>query len=191
MPLTFEGTANPEVTDGLIERISVLDLSAVEVSLQAEGMQAERVDWAVGSYRQFLTIAALFPETEFAPSKDTDIAWHAHIDSANYDDDIVSVFGERPFVHNAGLGERPEELPRLLEAWENTLSATRYVFGETSLFETTSEDTQPAYCGGGGGRDIAPAACSKCVGDLVPAACSSVPPEARLGELSLLGASII
>lgn len=78
--------------------IAALDLSTIRNRLMHPraglGWSAARTQAAESDYREFLTIAKLFPQETPAPTADVDSFWHFHIlDTMKYAVDCSNAFG--------------------------------------------------------------------------------------------------
>ncbi|MEM5431270.1 hypothetical protein [Cupriavidus oxalaticus] len=124
------------------EAIGALDFSRMKAKLlhqQHRDWTLESLEQAERGYRQFLKLAAKYPETPAVPSELVDAFWHAHIlDTRRYADDCMQIFGyilhHDPYVGIDG----PEDESRLM-----AMAAT-----SDALFvrEFGSPLTSAAYC---------------------------------------------
>lgn len=123
------------------------DIDALDFSkMKAKLLHQQHQDWTPASleqaedgYRQFLKLAAKYPETPAVPSELVDAFWHAHIlDTRRYADDCVRIFG-RVLHHDPYVGiDGPEDEARLL--------AMAAASDALNLREFGSPLTSAAYC---------------------------------------------
>lgn len=124
------------------QAIDALDFSRMKAKLlhqQHRDWTMESLEQAERGYRQFLKLAAKYPETPAVPSELVDAFWHAHIlDTRRYADDCLRVFGyilhHDPYVGIDG----PEDEARLM-----AMAATSDTL---SMREFGSPPTSAAYC---------------------------------------------
>ncbi|SPA34301.1 conserved hypothetical protein [Cupriavidus taiwanensis] len=123
------------------------DIDALDFErMKAKLLHQRHLDWTPASleqaedgYRQFLKLAAKYPETPAVPSELVDAFWHAHIlDTRRYADDCMRIFG-RVLHHDPYVGiDGPEDEARLL-----ALAASSDAL---NLREFGSPLTSAAYC---------------------------------------------
>lgn len=150
----------------------------------------ETVARAEAGYRQFLKLAAQYPDTAIVPSEEVDQFWHAHIlDTRRYADDCERIFG---FVlhHNPYVGiDGADDEARLFELASATGALMERMLGAAAQAQaaaycavTPGAQTQPAYCAIAPGAKTRAAYCAVTPGvEATPAYCAIAPsvPAAR------------
>jgi hypothetical protein len=150
----------------------------------------ETVARAAAGYRQFLKLAAQYPDTPIVPSEEVDQFWHAHIlDTRRYADDCERIFG---FVlhHNPYVGiDGADDEARLFELASATGALMERMLGVAAQAQaaaycavTPAAQTQPAYCAIAPGAKTRAAYCAVTPGvEATPAYCAIAPsvPAAR------------
>lgn len=90
----------------------------------------EQTERAIARYVRFLQLAAENPDRPVAPTREIDTIWHLHMLSpVAYQRDCMALFG-KVLDHDGGFGVDPEELPRLVEAFEDTAQRWEAKYGE-------------------------------------------------------------
>lgn len=93
----------------------------------------DKVRKAISDYEKFLMLAAKYPETPLAPTRDIDAIWHLHmLHPVAYANDCQRLLGHI-LDHDGGFGQTPEELPVLKEVFAKTSSLWEQEFGEPYL----------------------------------------------------------
>ncbi|KAA0571100.1 hypothetical protein [Azospirillum sp. Sh1] len=126
--------------------IAELDLSAVHADLvRRDGMTPAQADAAITMYRQFLTLAALYPAIPVCPPSAADKAWHRHMmRPLAYFDVCQPLFGG-PLDHDPDAYGTPE----FTAAWGETRRLFREHFGIELLADATALEANsraPAAC---------------------------------------------
>lgn len=81
-------------------------------------------------YQMFLLLAAKYPGTGLAPTRDIDVMWHLHmLHPLAYYQDCQRLFGTI-LDHDGGFGADPSELPELKETFRATARLWEATFGE-------------------------------------------------------------
>lgn len=163
--------------------IDALDFARMKAKLlhRRDGQWTpETVARAEAGYRQFLKLAAQYPDTAIVPNEEVDQFWHAHIlDTRRYADDCERIFG---FVlhHNPYVGiDGADDEARLFELASATGALMERTFGAGAQAQaaycavTPSVEAKPAYCA------IAPGAQAA-----QPAYCAVTPSQGQGGEVS-------
>ena len=128
----------------MYQAIDELDFSRIKAKLmyRREGVIAlRRVERAEAGYRQFLKLAAKYPDAPIVPSEEVDEFWHMHIlDTQRYAADCERIFGY--MIHHdpySGIDGAQDEARHLaLAATSDELAA--HEFG-------VAGNTEPvAYC---------------------------------------------
>ena len=129
--------------------IEALDLSLVKRKIACKdegyGWTPEHTERIERGYRQFLSLLASHPGTQFAPTRDIDKFWHAHILSTRqYAADCERIFGE--FLHhNPTLGMLGDE-DKLDQAYQALHTLFEREFGEAVPANAVTP-AEPAWCG--------------------------------------------
>jgi hypothetical protein len=121
--------------------IDALDFERIKAKLlhrHRGAMTSEAVAHAEAGYRQFLKLAAKYPDEPVVPNEEVDEFWHMHIlDTQRYAADCERIFGY-VMHHNPYMGiDGEEDEARLLEAAERSEKLFAREFGATA---------QAAYC---------------------------------------------
>ncbi|BDB29273.1 hypothetical protein CTP10_R66870 (plasmid) [Cupriavidus sp. P-10] len=135
------------------EAIDTLNFSRMKAKLlhqQHRDWTMESLEEAEGGYRQFLKLAAKYPETPAVPSELVDAFWHAHIlDTRRYADDCVRIFGyilhHDPYVGIDG----PEDEARLMAMAATSDALNMREFGSpltSSAYCARAATDNAAYC---------------------------------------------
>jgi len=135
------------------DAIDGLDFSRMKAKLlhqQHRNWTIESLEQAERGYRQFLKLAAKYPDTPAVPSELVDAFWHAHIlDTRRYADDCVRIFGHI-LHHDPYVGiDGPEDEARLMAmaAASNTLNVREFGSPLTSAAYCARAATDNAtYC---------------------------------------------
>ncbi len=81
----------------MLAAIDELDFSRIKAKLmhRGDGIEAlPQIERAEAGYRQFLRLAAKYPDAPIVPSEEVDEFWHMHIlDTARYSADCERIFG--------------------------------------------------------------------------------------------------
>jgi hypothetical protein len=135
--------------------IDALDFERIKAKLlhRHHGkMTAQAVARAEAGYRQFLKMAAKYPEEPVVPSEEVDEFWHMHIlDTQRYGDDCERIFG-RFMHHDPYIGiDGPEDEARLQEAADRSHALFMREFGEAAqapayCIRSTVDSSNAAYC---------------------------------------------
>ncbi|TAM51283.1 MAG: hypothetical protein EPN57_18725 [Paraburkholderia sp.] len=144
-------TTKRGVTD-MYNAIDALDFGRIKAKLmhRHDGVLALRtIERAEAGYRQFLKLAAKYPDAPIVPSKEVDEFWHMHIlDTQRYSADCERIFGY--MIHHdpySGIDGGEDEARHLaLTAHSSELVA--YEFGEGTAYcvrPAVMGDAQ-AYC---------------------------------------------
>jgi hypothetical protein len=135
--------------------IDALDFERIKAKLlhRHHGkMTAQAVARAEAGYRQFLKVAAKYPEEPVVPSEEVDEFWHMHIlDTQRYGADCERIFGH--FMHHdpyIGI-DGPEDEARLQEAADRSHALFMREFGEAAqapayCIRSTVDSSNAAYC---------------------------------------------
>ena len=126
----------------MLRAIDELDFERIKAKLlhrHRGAMTSEAVDRAEAGYRQFLKLAAKYPDVPVVPSEAVDEFWHMHIlDTQRYAADCQRIFGY--IVHHdpyTGI-DGPADEARHLEAVERSNALRAREFGDAA--------EAPAYC---------------------------------------------
>lgn len=128
-------------------KVQALDLEPIIFKLvnpdDGQGWPVAKADVVAKEYRDFLTLAHLYPEKNIVPSKSVDKFWHAHIlDTQKYQEDCQQLFG-RMLHHFPYFGMRGEEDARnLKQSGEETRALFKSHFGYTPTARFTDCTTQ-------------------------------------------------
>jgi hypothetical protein len=143
--------------DGTIETmwqaIDALDFSRMKAKLlhqKSAHWSAESLEQAESGYRQFLKLAAKYPDTPAVPSEQVDAFWHAHIlDTRRYGADCERIFGY-VLHHDPYVGiDGPQDEARLMEMAAASDALSRREFGRpltSAAYCARAATDQPAYC---------------------------------------------
>ncbi|WP_029050207.1 hypothetical protein [Cupriavidus sp. amp6] len=134
------------------QHIDTLDFSRMKAKLlqqQHARWTPESLEHAESGYRQFLKLAAKYPDTPAVPSEQVDAFWHAHIlDTRRYASDCERIFGY-VLHHNPYVGiDGPEDEVRLMEMAATSDALSMHEFGSTLTSAAYSREAadNPAYC---------------------------------------------
>jgi hypothetical protein len=126
----------------MLRAIDELDFERIKAKLlhrHRGTMTSEAVDRAEAGYRQFLKLAAKYPDVPVVPSEAVDEFWHMHIlDTQRYAADCERIFGY--IVHHdpyTGI-DGPADEARHLEDVERSNALRAREFGDAA--------EAPAYC---------------------------------------------
>jgi hypothetical protein len=114
-------------------------------------MTSEDVAHAEAGYRQFLKLAAKYPDAPVVPNEAVDEFWHMHIlDTQRYAADCERIFGYIVH-HNPYMGiDGKEDEARLLEAAERSDAIFAREFGKAAkaayCIRPMADATSAAYC---------------------------------------------
>ncbi|CCQ98490.1 conserved hypothetical protein [[Clostridium] ultunense Esp] len=90
-------------------------------------------------YRKFLFLKQLYPKKRFSPAFDIDEMWHLHmLHPRQYYNDCIKLFGDI-LDHNGGFGKKEEELPLLLEYFNETKQLWEKEFREEYITQTSRD----------------------------------------------------
>ncbi|WP_232833462.1 glycine-rich domain-containing protein [Paraburkholderia kururiensis] len=159
--------------------IDALDFARMKAKLlhRRDGQWTpETVARAEAGYRQFLKLAAQYPDTAIVPSEEVDQFWHAHIlDTKRYANDCERIFG---FVlhHNPYVGiDGADDEARLFELASATGALMERTFGTAAQEQAQAA----AYCAVTPGAQAQPAYCAITPGVEAQAAYCAVTPNAE------------
>ena len=87
-----------------MERVALLDFTALKRKIETtEGWSADAVAEGEKLYRNYLSLAMVYPHKSLSPSLAIDEFWHAHIlDTRAYTADCEMLFGR--YLHHVPLG---------------------------------------------------------------------------------------
>jgi hypothetical protein len=140
--------------EAMCQAIDELDFSRIKAKLmhRQDGVIALRqIESTEAGYRQFLKLAAKYPDAPIVPSKEVDEFWHMHIlDTQRYGADCERIFGY--MIHHdpySGIdGEADEARHLALAAASNELSAREFAEGEGVAYciKAAAKNDATAYC---------------------------------------------
>ncbi|MBP0624083.1 glycine-rich domain-containing protein [Cupriavidus consociatus] len=133
--------------------IDNLDFSRMKAKLlhqQHAHWTPESLEHAESGYRQFLKLAAKYPDTPAVPSEQVDAFWHAHIlDTRRYASDCERIFGY-VLHHNPYVGiDGPEDEVRLMEMAATSDALSMHEFGSpltSAAYCAREAADKPTYC---------------------------------------------
>ncbi|HEV3105481.1 MAG TPA: hypothetical protein VGZ01_07325 [Trinickia sp.] len=147
---------------GMWRAIDELDLTRIKAKLlhrNRGALTSEEAERAEAGYRQFLKLAAKFPEENIVPSAEVDEFWHMHIfDTQRYGTDCERIFGHMlhhdPYggieggedeAHHFELAAASHELASREFGWDQ--QATAYVSASASAYSVrpSREAASAAY----------------------------------------------
>ena len=168
----------------MYKAIDELDFTRIKAKLMhgRDGVIALRtIELAEADYRQFLKLAAKYPNAPIAPSKEVDEFWHMHIlDTQRYSADCERIFGY--MIHHdpfSGIEGGEDEARHLsLAAQSEDLKVREFGEGSAYCVKPEAKGDAKAYCVKPEAKGDATAYCVKpeAKGD-APAYC--VKPEAK------------
>lgn len=135
------------------QAIEALDFSRMKAKL----LHQQHVRWTLESleeaergYRQFLKLAAKYPDSPAVPSEQVDAFWHAHIlDTRRYAGDCERIFGY-VLHHDPYVGiDGPEDEARLLKMAVASDELSTREFGRpltSAAYCARAATEDPAYC---------------------------------------------
>jgi hypothetical protein len=140
----------------MLRAIDELDFERIKAKLMHRHggtATSEAIDRAEGGYRQFLKLAAKYPDFPVVPSEAVDEFWHMHIlDTQRYAADCARIFGYIVH-HDPYMGiDGPEDEVRLLEAAERSNALWAQEFGDAAaasaycIRSTEAASSSAAYC---------------------------------------------
>ena len=134
----------------------------------------ERVEHALGEYKQFLALMLWYPDAVLVPSEAIDDVWHTHVlNTARYQADCEQIFGR--FQHHApSFGESEEVQAEHLKGRDETLDLFAEAFGDVPESYVTNDALK---CG----RISADAKCGRVNAD---AKCGRVNAEPKCGRVN-------
>ena len=133
-----------------LSAIAKLDLEPIMVKLmdkeEGEGWTLEQVMRAARRYRQFLSLAAKYPDRVIVPTGEIDEFWHAHIlDTEKYAEDCERIFGSI-LHHFPYFGMRcAQDLVDLRNAFNATVTLFFEEFGEM-IVDSVDSGEQGSSC---------------------------------------------
>ena len=77
--------------------VESLDLERLKwkITRKHPTIDSEGIEMMEREYKRFLTLKIIYPKQSFAPTRNMDVMWHAHIlDTANYRMDCHKLFGK-------------------------------------------------------------------------------------------------
>jgi hypothetical protein len=139
----------------MLNAIDKLDFERIKRKLMHRhrgALTEEAIEQAEAGYRQFLKLAAKYPDVPVVPSEAVDEFWHMHIlDTQRYAADCERIFGYM-IHHDPYLGiDGPEDEARLLEAAKHSNALFEREFGGAAqapayCIRPMNGDSQAAYC---------------------------------------------
>lgn len=133
--------ATASVTDVIISVDLVASVRKSEDGFFTDLPENEAFESA-SRYRKFLTLIKRYPRTAFAPTRDIDEMWHAHmLHPVAYYRDCIANFGEI-IDHDGGFGAEEHEAPVLEATFRHTAELWEREFGEPYA----SNDTRGVKC---------------------------------------------
>jgi hypothetical protein len=136
---------------GAIDELDFERIKAKLLHRHRGAMTSEAVAHAEAGYRQFLKLAAKYPDAPVVPNETVDEFWHMHIlDTQRYAADCERIFGYIVH-HNPYMGiDGEEDEARLLEAAERSDALFAREFGEAAhaayCIRPMAEASSAAYC---------------------------------------------
>lgn len=126
--------------------VNAINLDAVMGSaVKREGLPTDRAPAAVETYRQFLTLAAAYPDRIICVPSDADKIWHQHIlSSGQYRKDCSALYGRQLSHDPNAFGT-----PTFAAAWAETVTLYKAHFGVDLDSDPTALDRtalSPANC---------------------------------------------
>ena len=153
-------TTERDIAD-MYQAIDELDFTRIKAKLmhKQDGVIALRkIERAEAGYRQFLKLAAKYPDAPIVPSKEVDEFWHMHIlDTQRYSLDCERIFGY--MIHHdpySGIeGGEDEARHFALAAASEDMALREFSEGEAAYcVKAVGEGAMQAYCVKAvGGRD--------------------------------------
>ncbi|MGN6085250.1 glycine-rich domain-containing protein [Trinickia sp.] len=141
----------------MYQAIDELDFSRIKAKLmyRREGVVAlRRIERAEAGYRQFLKLAAKYPDAPIVPSEEVDEFWHMHIlDTQRYGADCERIFGY--MIHHdpySGIDGAQDEARHLaLAATSDELAAREFGVAEDAeavayCVKPEAKGDAKAYC---------------------------------------------
>lgn len=117
--------------------VDAIDLSTITAAaIKREHLPSERAPAAETAYRQFLALAAAYPQKVICVPSDADKIWHQHIlSTAKYAKDCAALCG-RPINHDANAFGTP----KFAAAWADTVALYKDHFGVALDADPTALD---------------------------------------------------
>jgi hypothetical protein len=138
----------------MFQAIDELDFTRIKAKLmhKQDGVIALRkIERAEAGYRQFLKLAAKYPDAPIVPSKEVDEFWHMHIlDTQRYSADCERIFGY--MIHHdpySGIEGGDDEARHLaLAAASDAMSLREFGEGEVGAYcvKAVAGRDEQAYC---------------------------------------------
>ena len=138
----------------MYQAIDELDFSRIKAKLmhRQDGVIALRqIESAEAGYRQFLKLAAKYPDAPLVPSKEIDEFWHMHIlDTQRYSADCERIFGY--MIHHdpySGIDSEADEARHLaLAAASDELNGREFAEagGGAYCIKSAAKGDATAYC---------------------------------------------
>jgi hypothetical protein len=140
----------------MLRAIDELDFERIKAKLvhrHGGAMSSEAVERAEAGYRQFLKLAAKYPDVPVVPGEAVDEFWHMHIlDTRRYAADCERIFGHI-LHHDPYMGiDGPEDEVRLQKAAERSHALYVREFGEAAegmaycIRPMAEESSSAAWC---------------------------------------------
>jgi len=145
-------TTERDIAD-MYQAIDELDFTRIKAKLmhKQDGVIALRkIERAEAGYRQFLKLAAKYPDAPIVPSKEVDEFWHMHIlDTQRYSADCERIFGY--MIHHdpySGIEGGEDEARHLaLAAASEAMAVREFSEGEVAYcVKAAGEGAVEAYC---------------------------------------------
>lgn len=145
-------TTERDIAD-MYQAIDELDFTRIKAKLmhKQDGVIALRkIERAEAGYRQFLKLAAKYPDAPIVPSKEVDEFWHMHIlDTQRYSVDCERIFGY--MIHHdpySGIEGGEDEARHLaLAAASEQMAVREFSEGEAAYcVKAAGEGAVEAYC---------------------------------------------
>lgn len=135
------------------QAIDALDFSRMKAKLlhqKSAHWSPQSLEQAERGYRQFLKLAAKYPDTPAVPSEQVDAFWHAHIlDTRRYGADCERIFGY-VLHHDPYVGiDGPQDEARLMEMAAASDALSVHEFGSpltSAAYCARAATSEPAYC---------------------------------------------
>jgi hypothetical protein len=146
-------TTERDIAD-MYQAIDELDFTRIKAKLmhKQDGVIALRnIEGAEAGYRQFLKLAAKYPDAPIVPSKAVDEFWHMHIlDTQRYSVDCERIFGY--MIHHdpySGIEGGEDEARHLaLTAASEAIAIREFGEGEAGAYcvKAAGDENSQAYC---------------------------------------------
>lgn len=163
-------TTERDIAD-MFQAIDELDFTRIKAKLmhKQDGVIALRkIEYAEAGYRQFLKLAAKYPDAPLVPSKAVDEFWHMHIlDTQRYSADCERIFGY--MIHHdpySGIEGGEDEARHLaLTAASEAMAVREFGEGEAGAYcvKAAGEGDATAYCVKAAAGEDSQAYCVKAV----------------------------